>query len=58
MIPTDPTDALFAAAQGPLDTALPKIIVGVGLIAVVAFSIKGLWVAWRAGSKAVGKVGA
>lgn len=55
---TDPTDALFNAAQGQLDTALPKIVAGIGLIAVVAFSIKGLWVAWRAGSKAVGKVGA
>jgi len=37
--------------QGPKAAA---VILGVG---VIAFSIKGLWIGWRAGSKAMGKAG-
>jgi hypothetical protein len=31
--------------------------VATGVILAAAFGIKGLWVAWRAGSKAMSKVG-
>lgn len=48
---------LFDAAQSELTANLPIILAGIGAIAAVAFGIKGLWVAWRAGSKAVGKTG-
>lgn len=48
-IQTMVTDA--ATSQGAVATA---IILAVG---AVAFGIKGLWVGWRAGSKAINKTG-
>jgi len=57
MDPVNPVTALFTAVQGGLDDNLPLIVGGISAIAVVAFSIKGLFVAWRAAGKAVGKTG-
>ena len=37
--------------------ALPIAIGVIGGGAVLAFTIKGVWVAWRSGSKALGKAG-
>ena len=43
--------------QDQMTSALPVAIAVIGGGAVLAFSIKGFWVAWRAGSKALGKAG-
>ncbi len=49
--------ALFDAIQTRLDAEAPLIIGGLTAIAVVAFGIKFLWVAWRGAGKAIGKTG-
>lgn len=43
--------------QAQMTSALPVALGVVAGGAVLAFSIKGVWVAWRAGSKALGKAG-
>lgn len=45
------------AITGEMTTALPIALGVIGAGAALAFGIKGLWVAWRAGSKALGKAG-
>lgn len=52
-----PVTTLFDGIQTQLTADTPLIVAGIGGVAVFAFSIKGLWVAWRAASKAVGKAG-
>lgn len=48
---------LFTAIQAKLDLEAPQIILGITAIAVVAFGIKFIWVAWRGAGKAIGKTG-
>lgn len=43
--------------QGEMTAALPVALGVLAGGAVLAFGIKGVWVAWRAGSKALGKAG-
>lgn len=48
---------LLDGVQSRVTAEIPLIIGGIVGIALAAFGIKMLWVAWRAGSKAVGKAG-
>lgn len=43
--------------QDQFTSALPIALGVIAGGAVLAFGIKGVWVAWRAGSKALGKAG-
>jgi hypothetical protein len=43
--------------QDQMTSALPVALGVVAGGAVLAFGIKGVWVAWRSGSKALGKAG-
>lgn len=45
------------AVTAEVATAAPVAAALIGTLAVAAFGIKALYVAWRAGSKAMGKVG-
>lgn len=54
----DPVAILFSGVTTNLGTEVPAIVTGVVGIAALAFTIKAVWVGWRAASKAVGKTGA
>jgi hypothetical protein len=51
--PSTVSDAITGQFTSQLPVATAVVVGGAGL----AFAIKGLWVAWRAGSKAIGKAG-
>lgn len=51
------TDPVADAVSDTLADKGPIALAIIGSVAAVAFGIKGAWVAWRAGSKAMGKVG-
>ena len=51
------TPTVQTTIQDQMTSALPIALGVVAGGAVLAFSIKGVWVAWRAGSKALGKAG-
>lgn len=50
-------DAVVSAITEQFTSTLPIALGVIGGGAGLAFGIKGLWVAWRAGSKALGKAG-
>jgi len=46
---------LSTAVQSEATAALPVAVGLIAAVGVVAFGIKGVFIAWRAGSKAIGK---
>lgn len=54
---TPPDDPVVTAITDTFTGKLPVALGVIGAGAVLAFGIKGAWIAWRAGSKAVGKAG-
>lgn len=56
-MPVSAAQQLADAAQAQATTAVPIAVGAVVAIGALAFGIKGLFVAWRAGSKALGKTG-